>query len=112
MTNDTKKVALAKVDQLTLCVFHSINDRLLFKAQRMSEFIAYPLEALNETYLNSSHANVICSTLVVAIVFLELILSFQLYITSDSHLANVISLLGHEVRKNIALFRRPVDKKQ
>lgn len=73
MTNDTKKVALAK-------------------AQRMSEFIAYPLEALNETYLNLSHAN--------------------LYITSDSHLANVISLLGHEVRKNIALFRRPVDKKQ
>ena len=24
----------------------------------MSEFIAYPLEALNETYLNSSHAHV------------------------------------------------------
>ena len=24
----------------------------------MSEFIAYPLEALNETYLNMSHAHV------------------------------------------------------
>lgn len=24
----------------------------------MSEFVAYPLEALNETYLNSSHSHV------------------------------------------------------
>jgi hypothetical protein len=29
-----------------------------FQAQLMSEFIAYPLEALNGTYLNSSHAHV------------------------------------------------------
>ncbi|CAF0910418.1 unnamed protein product [Adineta steineri] len=73
MTNDTKKVALAK-------------------AQLMSEFIAYPLEALNETYLNLSHAH--------------------LNISFDNHLNNVINLLGNEVRKNIALFRKPVDKKQ
>ncbi|CAF4333439.1 unnamed protein product, partial [Rotaria magnacalcarata] len=39
MTNDTKKVALAK-------------------AQLMSEFIAYPLEILNKTYLNFSHSHV------------------------------------------------------
>ncbi|CAF0963262.1 unnamed protein product, partial [Didymodactylos carnosus] len=73
MTNDTKNVALAK-------------------AQRMSEFIAYPLEALNETYLNTSHAH--------------------LNITTESHLNNVINLLENEVKKNIALFRKPVDKKQ
>ncbi|CAF4455425.1 unnamed protein product, partial [Adineta steineri] len=54
MTNDTKKVALAK-------------------AQLMSEFIAYPLEALNETYLNLSHAH--------------------LNISFDNHLNNVINLL-------------------
>ena len=81
------------------------------QAQQMSEFIAYPLEALNETYLNSSHANVIHSALYLACTR-EDFASLQLHITVDSHLANVISLLGHEVRKNIALFRRPVDKKQ
>ncbi|CAF0755640.1 unnamed protein product [Rotaria sordida] len=73
MTNDTKKVALAK-------------------AQLMSEFIAYPLETLNKTYLNLSHAH--------------------LNISFDNHLNNVINLLGNEVRKNLALFRKPVDKKQ
>ncbi len=57
MTNDTKKVALAKVHrninllQIEIYVY-------IFQAQLMSEFIAYPLEALNETYLNLSHAHV------------------------------------------------------
>ncbi|CAF4845836.1 unnamed protein product, partial [Rotaria magnacalcarata] len=73
MTNDTKKVALAK-------------------AQLMSEFIAYPLEILNKTYLNFSHSH--------------------LNISFGSHLKNVIGLLENEVKKNIALFRKPVDKKQ
>lgn len=79
------------------------------QAQLMSEFIAYPLEALNETYLNSSHAHVSDR---LGFFNLSLTVSDQLHISFESHLSNVINLLGHEVRKNIALFRKPVDKKQ
>lgn len=73
----------------------------------MSEFIAYPLEALNETYLNMSHANVSVNGMQTYLLIL-----FQLNISFDNHLNNVINLLGNEVRKNIALFRKPVDKNQ
>ena len=73
----------------------------------MSEFIAYPLEALNETYLNISHAHVSVNG-----ISTQLLLLFQLNIAFDNHLNNVINLLGNEVRKNIALFPKPVDKNQ